>query len=480
MTTPLKAALDAGLKKPGCLRIGIVGGGASGFTLCLQLLRKATSPVQLVLFERREENGGLAYGTSDPRHLLNVPASRMSLLPEEPDHFLRWLASRNISSGPLSFLPREVFGRYLVSSLNAEITTACERWGENPVVLKREEVSRIEAGANGSMSIVPASGTVVEVDRVVLASGNVGAADNRFFSETPGVREVLEAHAFFPNPWDRLNLENLRDAEAVAVIGTGLTAADMFLSLVSSGFRGKIIAISRHGHLSQDHQAASFAPPHSFVESPEGWTDSAQGFFRGLRSEVDRAAKVGTGWRSVIDALRPYNAILWQRLNLRERRRFLRHVRHYWDIHRHRMAPEVHESLSALKASGRLEVVAGRLTRMAVTKEGVQLEVRKRNDQSLQAYRVNAVFNCVGPSWDLSSSKDPLTAHLLRTGKAKPHPCGFGFEVDADGKLVGEGMSQCPIHTIGPLRIGQLWESIAIPEVRAQAAKLADQLLNRG
>src|ERR1700689_3227283 len=65
--------------------IGIIGGGLSGALVAIQLLRKATAPLRVVLIEPRAEVGrGIAYSTSSPSHLLNVRAGNMSIFPEEP------------------------------------------------------------------------------------------------------------------------------------------------------------------------------------------------------------------------------------------------------------------------------------------------------------------------------------------------------------------------------------------------------------
>src|ERR1700761_2152280 len=75
----------------------IVGGGASGVLLAYQLLRRGGAAFRVTVIERRSEVGrGVAYHTGNPDHVLNVRAGNMSALPEDPDHFVRWLAGRDI------------------------------------------------------------------------------------------------------------------------------------------------------------------------------------------------------------------------------------------------------------------------------------------------------------------------------------------------------------------------------------------------
>ena len=69
----------------------VIGGGASGTLVAVHLLRRHTGDLRVCLVDRRRELGqGTAYSTRSVRHLLNVPASKMSALADNPDHFLRW------------------------------------------------------------------------------------------------------------------------------------------------------------------------------------------------------------------------------------------------------------------------------------------------------------------------------------------------------------------------------------------------------
>src|SRR3954453_22794372 len=77
-------------------RVAVIGAGAAGTLTAIHLLRTAMAtgrPLEVQLVERRGQHGlgrGVAYGTQDARHRLNVPAAGMTALPDEPDHFLRW------------------------------------------------------------------------------------------------------------------------------------------------------------------------------------------------------------------------------------------------------------------------------------------------------------------------------------------------------------------------------------------------------
>src|SRR5437762_3338989 len=100
----------------------IIGGGASGVLSAYQLLQRSTPDFRITLIEKRPEVGrGLAYHTGNPEHVLNVRVANMSALPDEPDHFWRWLASREDvpppCPDPYCFVPRRIYGDYIASLL---------------------------------------------------------------------------------------------------------------------------------------------------------------------------------------------------------------------------------------------------------------------------------------------------------------------------------------------------------------------------
>lgn len=92
--------------------------------------------------------------------------------------------------------------------------------------------------------------------------------------------------------------------------------------------------------------------------------------------------------------------------------------------------------------------------------------------------RAFCTVNCTAPEMDLRRVGHPLIAGLLRDGRARPGPLGIGLETDGEGALVeADGSVSRVLYTLGPLRKGDLWETIAIPEIREQAARLAAELL---
>ena len=198
---------------------------------------------------------------------------------------------------------------------------------------------------------------------------------------------------------------------------------------------------------------------------------------RAMREEVPAAAAEGAGWRSVVDSIRPKTRSIWASWPDGERRRFLRHARPYWEVHRHRMAPENARTIDALLEAGRLQVLAGRVAGVSETGSAIEVRVAPRGKASPKILTAARVVNCTGPGMDYSLSSDGLVRDLLARGLARPGPMGLGFDADHDGALIGsDGRPSTALFTLGPPLKGRDWETTAVPEVREQALALAKRL----
>jgi uncharacterized NAD(P)/FAD-binding protein YdhS len=193
---------------------------------------------------------------------------------------------------------------------------------------------------------------------------------------------------------------------------------------------------------------------------------------------VALAEREGHDWRAVIDGLRPMNQKLWQRLSLQERRRFLRHAAVLWDVHRHRVAPQLHEQLQQLINSGALEIIAGRLEAKQSRAKRLQLRIRRRGAASSEYLEVDRLIICTGIRLDYARSTQPLLQRLLQRQQLQADVLALGISTTPQGELVGGNGQVVPgVYTLGPPRRGELWESTAVPELRQQAQELANQIL---
>lgn len=433
--------------------VAIVGGGFSGTLLAVNLVRHEGP--RATLFERASRPGtGLAYSTASQAHLLNVRAANMSALPDDPGHFARW-AEADSGMARAGFVPRAAYGRYLNGMLADARAAAPDR-----LAFASDEVVGLARDGEG-FRLALADGGEVRAARVVLATGNLPAA------APPGVGAERLGAAYVNDPWTPELLDGAAGAQPVLLIGSGLTAVDVALLLREGGHSGPIMALSRRGQLPRAHDDAPAPAP--LGEAPE---PRARAILRHLRRQ---SAEIG--WRGAIDQLRPMTQDLWRRMPMAERRRFLRHGRTWWDVHRHRMAPGVAARLQGMIDDGGFSVLAGRIVATRAVGDGVEVVVRRRSGEEARLM-VGRIVNCTGPG-PLSGSAHPLIRSLLTAGLGHADPLGMGLETDHLCRVMDARRAPVPgLYAVGPLTRGSFWEITAVPDIRRQVWSLARMLSN--
>ncbi len=452
--------------------IAIVGGGFCGSLVAAQLLRLASRvrrPAHIVIFDRQAALGeGPAYRTPDPQHLLNVPASNMSAWPDRPSDFVEWARGRDPAVEPFSFLERKAYGEYVRETL---ARCADEVSPEVSAQARRVEVAAIEAKPRG-YSIVIEGGERVGADVVVVATGHRPPSDplrGRF----RGSRS-----RYIEDPWSSLVLSSIRPNERVALLGTGLTAIDVLLSVSRTQRAAPVFAISRHGFTPTAHADVPHRPRDmsAAVERLMA-APTARGLVAAVGDAIDEGDPAE--WRAVIDGLRPHTARIWRGLPVVEAARFLRHVRAFWEVHRHRLAPAVAARVAALARRGTFVPLAGRAISAMGGDDGVSLEVRRRGAGATETLRVEWIVNCTGPAAGTEVDTAPVVRSLADAGVLERDRFGLGVRTDELGRaLVGDRVRD-DLFVLGTLRKADLWESTAVPELRAQAAIAAHRIAAR-
>jgi uncharacterized NAD(P)/FAD-binding protein YdhS len=390
---------------------------------------------------------GVAYSTTEPVHLLNVCAEGMSALAGEPLHFARRFAEEG--GDPRGFAQRRLFARYLGELLDEAVDSGCT----DLVHSSATHAQRVD----GHWSIEFEDGSSLEAAAIALAVGNQEPEALHAFHE---IRK-----RFIANPWGadaRAAVEELAATGGdVLLVGTGLTMVDLVLSLDAAGYQGRVVALSRRGQAPRAHADFEAAP----VEARDVPSGKVCSIWRWLRR---RSAQVG--WRAAVDSLRPYSHELWQSLDTDEQRRFLRHARPWWDIHRHRIAPEVAVTVARLVAEDRLQIMAGRVLSATERPDAIEVEFRRRGADAPQQMTFAYAFNCTGPLHSIERTRDPLLRSILDDHQAAPDQLGIGLQVDEKSRA-GERL-----WALGPLTKGRYWEIIAVPDIREQAAVVADDI----
>jgi uncharacterized NAD(P)/FAD-binding protein YdhS len=452
----LASAVTESAGMPGRRVIAVIGAGASGTLTAVHLLRRGGSSVQVVLIDPHEPGLGVAYSTIDPQHLLNVRASCMSAFGSEPRHLLDWCSARGIDAGAQDFLPRRLFGAYLQSLL--------VRWAESDrCTLIAAAATAIESRPGEvAVRIECSDRRTVIADAAVLALGNAAPA---------GLAGIGPGTQYVADPWAPGALAQVADAHRAVIVGTGLTAVDIALSGAAARPEIELCAVSRHGWLPRSHLPER--PEPRAVTAPAGPV-SLEKLVAMISAEV-RADP--PAWREVVDGLRPISNDVWRRLSLQDRRTFMGELRSWWAIHRHRMAPAIGDQISRLQGSGRLTVQAGRLESARRHGDGARIEIR--NGSSSRRFDADLLVNATGPSSRIRDSDDPLVRGLLSSGLAQADELGIGFACDSGGALVdARGLPSRRLFALGPPRRGELLETTAIPEIRAQAENLSRRLLS--
>ncbi|MBS0478887.1 MAG: FAD/NAD(P)-binding protein [Proteobacteria bacterium] len=437
--------------------VAIIGAGFSGTLQAINLLRH--DGPRATLIERATEPGkGLAYGAAYPDHLLNVRASNMSALPDDPDHFVRWLAANGRGDAGATFVQRVTYGAYLRGQLDHALAASGDR-----LTLLRADVRDVRQTGEGA-EVVLTDGRTIAADVAVLAVGNLPPHD------PPGFGESLTADRYKSDPWDRSVPVALSDEDTVLLIGTGLTMVDIALLLESSGFKGRIVALSRRGLLPRRHDAPG--PMHAkLAERPVAPPSALVAMVRQRGHAI--------GWRNAVDELRPYTQAMWANGADAERGRFLRHLRPWWDVHRHRLAPQVADRLAAMQERGQLEIVAGKTLAAVETAEGIAVTWRRRGGDSPETLVAQRIINCTGPQGDLTRTTEPLLATLRKRGVVRSDPARLGLDVDGCARTIAaDGESNEWLYALGPMTRGAFWEIVAVPDIRQQTWNLARRLSN--
>lgn len=435
--------------------IAIIGAGFSGTMLAVNLLEQDGVRVTLIECDDSRMARGVAYSARNEHNLLNVRAANMSAYPNRPDHFAQWLIDQG--GEETQFAMRSTYGRYLSDCLS----NAQERYGDR-LTLVEGRVHDAVLAADG-VTLILDGGRRIIADRAILAIGNLPPHD------PPGVdRTQLSHDRYLSDPWDESFARSLNPDVPVMLLGAGLTAIDVVLRLQARGFTGPIIALSRRGLCPHSHRDG-IGKAEPVLERPAATLSGLVQWAR--RQSQDR------DWRLTVDSLRPITQVLWASAPHETRARFLRHLRPYWDIHRHRLAPTIGVEIERLVASGQLSFVAGKVRRVIQVGDTLHVTWRPRGAAESVTTQVQQLINCTGPQGDLLRSNDLLLHRLHANGSIRPDALRLGVDVDPQGRTINaDGMANDQLLAIGPITRGDLWEIVAVPDIRGQAQAMAARL----
>jgi uncharacterized NAD(P)/FAD-binding protein YdhS len=459
-------------------RIVILGGGFTGAVLATKIIDAAQGPLDVRIVEPSPQlGGGVAYGTQQPWHLVNGPATVFSIHTDREDHFARWLDGHIQSvnapasewrEGEDTFAPRQVYGAYIRSELERAAASGVKR----NIAFTHVRASAIDVRPERDGATVVLEGRQrIEADHVLLAPGVPP-------SRAPFVTDALLADSrYLHDPWKHAEYARLASAKRILLVGSGLTMLDAVVSLDQAGFSGEALVVSRRGLSVWPRRPAEPCPN---VLDPTNLPRTARGVLRAVQRARKAIAASGGDWQGIALSIGPHIQTLWDLANERERAIFLRHLRVFWEITRHKAPPPTAKVAARWREQGRLTSAAGNIIGIGTeSSEGLTVHLRWRGEKEPAKLAFDAVINCTGNEYNVKRAAltRPLLRNLLDGGVIRPGPLSFGIDADKTGAVIGrDGTANHHIRAVGPLVRGVFWESNAIPEILVQINPLAKQL----
>lgn len=436
--------------------LAVVGGGAAAVALIAALARGQVRPRKVTVFEKTPAQlaTGLAYADRSETHLLNVPASKMGISGDNEREFSVWLEAKGFPYSEDAFVPRFLYGLYLREILEKESKSLPQ-----VEVIPSEVVDCIDDGSGTTKLVTVEQAFVTKY--VVFALGN-------YPHRVPSV-----AHdSCTVGVWD-VTANMLPQEGTVVILGAGLSALDILFDLQAKNFSGKIVLVSRTGRLPYSHKKIN----HSWSAGEQlvrdlAELDSLREIEKRIRTEIKKAP---LAWKSIIDSLRPISPLLWKRITVRERKRFLRHLSRLWEVSRHRCPEEALRLVDTLSAQDRLEIVSGRAVSITTGKDG-ENEVllncgTERRPRTIG--NVKLLIDATGFAAFPSSQSSELLHALVERELLTKDPTGVGVSVGEFGRIILPGGRIHERHFfLGGLRRGSDFEATAIREIRQQAAEI--------
>lgn len=447
------------------MRIAIIGGGLSGTLVAYNLLKTDLNPITIYLFEKDQHqlSRGIAYRASNETHLLNVPAAGMNIYGLEQGDFYRWLQKKGYASYlPNDFVPRHLFGNYLVELFR----DAVDRARHVKVKVVYDEVVDV-VKADNSLTVVTATGQSYNVSKAVLANGILPPADPFQLTE-----KVKQTGLYQSNPWHFTTDDKFLSNQKITLIGTGLTMLDYAVGLLNDGRSFSITAFSRRGFLPLPHKSYD---AYDFPEYNVVPTDDIGILLKTIRTYYRAHHERGLDWRALIDRIRSQAPELWQALSDVSKKRFIRHLKPYWEIHRHRAPQKALETIQKAVQEKRFTLLRGRIQKVEAT--AGKLNIVLVNSRGVTELSTDHLLNSSGLQQDISLTSDVLLTKLLQRGYMIPDKTGLGVETDNEGALRCND-DTLNIFTLGALRRASVFECTAAKEVGYQAFQLSKILLD--
>ena len=453
-------------------QITIIGGGFCGIMTAVHLLQDHRAAFDLHIVNKGNPLAkGVAYNPHTPGLLLNVPNGKISAFDDQPDHFADWLVNDKPQLTGMSnlgdmFATRQQYGRYLAGVWSG----ALNNMPADVTVTTYDDEAYDIAKDGDRFRVFLRQHEAITTDLLVLATGNV-------VPQLPkGLKALANSKRYFGNPWRKDSIENLDPKADVLIAGNGLTMVDTVIGMVEKGFNGKIYTVSPNGYQlkpsTETKPAYRGADPKQLMKN----SPSLLNIVKYLNKHRKKAWHADQSFFKVIDDLRPYNQQIWRSLSIAEKKQFAKHFATMWNTARHRLPVSMFDLMQKLQTEKRLVTLKGQITTVIETNNKALVTVNCSGETKIIG--VQRVINCTGPGSDLKLSPNELLRNISTNGLICPDALGMGINADQEnGMVINAGGELIPnLFVVGTNLKGTLFESTAVPELRAQAEKLSRYL----
>ncbi len=476
--------------------IVIIGGGACGVAAFIELFVQLKAgghehKVKITLIEPDEIGKGLAFGTSQPGHLLNTQADLMGIHASEPAHYSEWLKSRSheVSSETIglespddAYSTRRLYSNYLQEQFQHYYQIA-EASGAAPTIIHKQAINVVRA--DNYWNILLDDGEHIPAAYVLLALGTP-KPDN--YPELLGIDNYID----FPWPSQPI-LERIGKEDTVGILGSSLSAIDAVMTLVDNDHRGPIHLYSPDGMLPRVQskedtkyerkfltQSAAHQIKRTRLRSPRvtelfrlfrkeaehynGTTIDWQNTGRTqkpareyLLDDIRIAQTGGDAFMNILYALRYEAGTIWHWLSVEEKKKFKRWIGGYWTRNRHGMPLANALRLQQLFESERL----------FVHPDFKQVEFDPQLNQFMVKYaehtdHVNYLINATGPGTKIDQMKSTLIQNLRQATLIEAYEPG-GIKIEPTTmQVVSNRAIQEQLYAVGHLCNGMLLDVNAV------------------
>lgn len=279
------------------MRVLQIGAGPTGVSLFIQLysqLAKQDPVLEYVIADGLKPGAGLAFGTHYNSHIINLPASIMSLNPENPLEFVEWraknqslwqAASLEENQAWSEFPQRRLFGIYVEHQLQNALNNAPYAELINTAVTCVTPIKSVK-----KFTVEFENGTEEIFDKVIVCIGH--APKSPLLSSTS--KKLLRS------PYQGLKIP--ADA-TVGIIGSRLTAIDAVLALQEKGHTGKIFMVSRAGKLPKVIAEHSGYDAEAFIAALlDEKTQTLESILAIHKKELDKVTNHLIDWNALLHA----------------------------------------------------------------------------------------------------------------------------------------------------------------------------------